>query len=87
LQHQIGAGADLRGRFFGGEVFAPRHRRPRPLTPTWSSSEPAPRRRAERLAAYADAGATWLVLSAIGADWRVHWQLVAEAATLLDRRR
>jgi hypothetical protein len=39
---------------------------------------------AERFAAYADAGATWLVLTTIGDDWHAQWELIAEAATLLD---
>jgi hypothetical protein len=29
-------------------------------------------------------GATWLVLTAIGDDWHAQWELIAEAATLLD---
>jgi hypothetical protein len=32
----------------------------------------------------ADAGATWLVLTAMGDDWHAQWELIAEAATLLD---
>jgi hypothetical protein len=40
---------------------------------------------AERFAAYADAGATWLVLGTIGDDWHTQWKLIAEAATLLER--
>jgi alkanesulfonate monooxygenase SsuD/methylene tetrahydromethanopterin reductase-like flavin-dependent oxidoreductase (luciferase family) len=43
-----------------------------------------PTQAAERFAAYADAGATWLVLTAIGDDWHAQWELIAEAATLLD---
>ena len=43
-----------------------------------------PTQAAERFAAYADAGATWLVLTAIGDDWHAQWKLIAEAATLLD---
>jgi alkanesulfonate monooxygenase SsuD/methylene tetrahydromethanopterin reductase-like flavin-dependent oxidoreductase (luciferase family) len=41
-----------------------------------------PTQAAERFAA--DAGATWLVLTAIGDDWHAQWELIAEAATLLD---
>jgi len=43
-----------------------------------------PTQAAERFAASADAGATWLVLTAIGDDWHAQWELIAEAATLLD---
>jgi hypothetical protein len=43
-----------------------------------------PTQAAERFAAYADARATWLVLIAIGGDWHAQWELIAEAATLLD---
>jgi alkanesulfonate monooxygenase SsuD/methylene tetrahydromethanopterin reductase-like flavin-dependent oxidoreductase (luciferase family) len=43
-----------------------------------------PPQAAERFAAYADAGATWLVLGTIGDDWHAQWELVAEAAALLD---
>ena len=43
-----------------------------------------PTQAAERFAAHADAGATWLVLTAIGDDWHAQWELIAEAATLLD---
>jgi alkanesulfonate monooxygenase SsuD/methylene tetrahydromethanopterin reductase-like flavin-dependent oxidoreductase (luciferase family) len=43
-----------------------------------------PTRAAERFAAYADAGATWLVLTAIDDDWHAQWELIAEGATLLD---
>jgi alkanesulfonate monooxygenase SsuD/methylene tetrahydromethanopterin reductase-like flavin-dependent oxidoreductase (luciferase family) len=43
-----------------------------------------PAQAAERFAAYADAGATWLVLGTIGDDWRAQWKLIAQAATLLD---
>jgi alkanesulfonate monooxygenase SsuD/methylene tetrahydromethanopterin reductase-like flavin-dependent oxidoreductase (luciferase family) len=43
-----------------------------------------PTQAAERFAAYADAGATWLVLGTIGDDWHAQWELIAEAATLLD---
>jgi len=39
---------------------------------------------AERFAAYADAGATWLVLTTIGDDWHAQWELIAEAVALLD---
>jgi hypothetical protein len=39
---------------------------------------------AQRFAAYADAGATWLVLGTIGDDWHAQWELIAEAAALLD---
>jgi len=39
---------------------------------------------AGRFAAYTDAGATWLVLTAIGDDWHVQWEVIDEAATLLD---
>lgn len=35
--------------------------------------------------AYAEAGATWLVLSTTGDDWHSQWELIAEAATLLPR--
>ena len=42
----------------------------RPCTPTQA---------AERFAAYADAGATWLVLTTIGDDWHAQWELIAEA--------
>jgi alkanesulfonate monooxygenase SsuD/methylene tetrahydromethanopterin reductase-like flavin-dependent oxidoreductase (luciferase family) len=38
---------------------------------------------AERFAAYADAGATWLVLGTLGDEWHAQWELIAEAATLL----
>ena len=44
-----------------------------------------PAQAAERFAAYADAGATWLVLGTIGDDWHAQWKLIAQAATLLDR--
>jgi len=40
---------------------------------------------AKRFAAYAEAGATWLVLSTTGDDWHSQWELIAEAATLLPR--
>jgi alkanesulfonate monooxygenase SsuD/methylene tetrahydromethanopterin reductase-like flavin-dependent oxidoreductase (luciferase family) len=43
-----------------------------------------PTQAADRFAAYADAGATWLVLGTIGDDWHAEWELIAEAATLLD---
>jgi alkanesulfonate monooxygenase SsuD/methylene tetrahydromethanopterin reductase-like flavin-dependent oxidoreductase (luciferase family) len=43
-----------------------------------------PAQAAERLAAYADAGATWLVLGTFGDDWHAQWKLIAAAATLLD---
>jgi hypothetical protein len=43
-----------------------------------------PAQAAERFAAYADAGATWLVLGTIGDDWHAQWKLIAQAATLLD---
>lgn len=43
-----------------------------------------PTQAAERFAAYPDAGATWLVLTTIGDDWHPQWELIAEAATLLD---
>jgi hypothetical protein len=45
-----------------------------------------PTQAAERFAAcaYAAAGATWLVLGTIGDDWHAQWELIAEAATLLD---
>jgi hypothetical protein len=43
-----------------------------------------PTQAAERFAAYAGAGATWLVLTTIGDDWHAQWELIAEAATLLD---
>jgi alkanesulfonate monooxygenase SsuD/methylene tetrahydromethanopterin reductase-like flavin-dependent oxidoreductase (luciferase family) len=43
-----------------------------------------PTQAAERFAAYADAGATWLVLGTIGDDWHAQLELIAEAATLLD---
>jgi alkanesulfonate monooxygenase SsuD/methylene tetrahydromethanopterin reductase-like flavin-dependent oxidoreductase (luciferase family) len=43
-----------------------------------------PMRAAERFAAYADTGATWLVLGTIGDDWHALWEPIAEAATLLD---
>lgn len=43
-----------------------------------------PTQAAERFAAYADAGATWLVLATIGDDRHAQWELIAEAATLLD---
>jgi alkanesulfonate monooxygenase SsuD/methylene tetrahydromethanopterin reductase-like flavin-dependent oxidoreductase (luciferase family) len=39
-----------------------------------------PTQAAERFAAYADAGATWLVLTAIGDDWHAQRELIAEAA-------
>lgn len=39
---------------------------------------------AERFAAYADAGATWLVLTTIGDDSHAQWELIAEAVALLD---
>ena len=44
-----------------------------------------PAQAAERFAAYAEAGATWLVLSTTGDDWHSQWELIAEAATLLPR--
>jgi alkanesulfonate monooxygenase SsuD/methylene tetrahydromethanopterin reductase-like flavin-dependent oxidoreductase (luciferase family) len=44
-----------------------------------------PAQAAKRFAAYADAGATWLVLSTTGDDWHSQWELIAEAATLLPR--
>jgi alkanesulfonate monooxygenase SsuD/methylene tetrahydromethanopterin reductase-like flavin-dependent oxidoreductase (luciferase family) len=37
-----------------------------------------PTQAAERFSAYADAGATWLVLTAIGDDWHAQWELIAE---------
>jgi alkanesulfonate monooxygenase SsuD/methylene tetrahydromethanopterin reductase-like flavin-dependent oxidoreductase (luciferase family) len=43
-----------------------------------------PAQAAERFAAYADAGATWLVLGTISDDWHAQWKLIAEAAALLD---
>jgi alkanesulfonate monooxygenase SsuD/methylene tetrahydromethanopterin reductase-like flavin-dependent oxidoreductase (luciferase family) len=43
-----------------------------------------PAQAAERFAAYADAGATWLVLTTIGVDWHAQWELIAEAVALLD---
>jgi len=43
-----------------------------------------PAQAAERFAAYADAGATRLVLTTIGDDWHAQWKLIAEAAALLD---
>jgi alkanesulfonate monooxygenase SsuD/methylene tetrahydromethanopterin reductase-like flavin-dependent oxidoreductase (luciferase family) len=42
-----------------------------------------PTEAAERLDAYASAGATWVVLTAIDADWRRQWELMAAAAALL----
>jgi alkanesulfonate monooxygenase SsuD/methylene tetrahydromethanopterin reductase-like flavin-dependent oxidoreductase (luciferase family) len=42
-----------------------------------------PAQAAERFAAYAHAGATWLVLTAIDDDWQTQWELIAEAAALL----
>ena len=39
-----------------------------------------PAQAAERFAAYADAGATWVVLGTISDDWRAQWKLIAEAA-------
>jgi hypothetical protein len=47
-------------------------------------SRGAPARAAERFAAYADVGVTWLFLGTIGDDWHAQWKLIAEAATLLD---
>jgi alkanesulfonate monooxygenase SsuD/methylene tetrahydromethanopterin reductase-like flavin-dependent oxidoreductase (luciferase family) len=44
----------------------------------------APAQAAERFAAYADAGATWLVLGTMGDDWHAQWKLIAQAAALLD---
>jgi hypothetical protein len=80
----VGQGVDARaGR---PRVRRRAHRQPRhpgrggrrlPITDT-------PTHAAERFAAYADAGATWLVLTAIGDDWHAQWELIAEAATLLD---
>jgi alkanesulfonate monooxygenase SsuD/methylene tetrahydromethanopterin reductase-like flavin-dependent oxidoreductase (luciferase family) len=43
-----------------------------------------PAQAAERFAAYADAGATWLVLGTIGNEWRAQWELIARATGLLD---
>jgi alkanesulfonate monooxygenase SsuD/methylene tetrahydromethanopterin reductase-like flavin-dependent oxidoreductase (luciferase family) len=43
-----------------------------------------PAQAAERFAAYADAGATWLVLGTIGDDWHAQRELITEASTLLD---
>jgi hypothetical protein len=43
-----------------------------------------PTQAADRFAAYADAGATWLVLATIGDDWHAQWKLIAKADTLLD---
>ena len=43
-----------------------------------------PTQAAQRFAAYADAGATWLVLGAIDDDWHNQWELIAKAAALLD---
>jgi hypothetical protein len=37
-----------------------------------------PTQAAERFAAYADAGATWLVLGTIGDDRDAQWELIAE---------
>jgi len=54
---------------FGVMILALRH-------PAWT---------AKRFAAYAEAGATWLVLSTTGDDWHSQWELIAEAATLLPR--
>jgi alkanesulfonate monooxygenase SsuD/methylene tetrahydromethanopterin reductase-like flavin-dependent oxidoreductase (luciferase family) len=42
-----------------------------------------PAQAAERLAAYADAGATWVVMGTIDADWHRGWERVAEARSLL----
>jgi alkanesulfonate monooxygenase SsuD/methylene tetrahydromethanopterin reductase-like flavin-dependent oxidoreductase (luciferase family) len=39
---------------------------------------------AEQFAAYAEAGATWLVLGTFGDEWRAQWESIAEAAALLD---
>ena len=39
-----------------------------------------PAQAAKRFAAYAEAGATWLVLSTTGDDWHSQWELIAEAA-------
>ncbi len=36
------------------------------------------------LSHYADAGATWLVLTTIGDDWHAQWELLAETVALLD---
>jgi alkanesulfonate monooxygenase SsuD/methylene tetrahydromethanopterin reductase-like flavin-dependent oxidoreductase (luciferase family) len=43
-----------------------------------------PAQAAERFAAYADDGATWLVLTTIGDNWHAQWKLIAGVATLLD---
>jgi alkanesulfonate monooxygenase SsuD/methylene tetrahydromethanopterin reductase-like flavin-dependent oxidoreductase (luciferase family) len=43
-----------------------------------------PAQAAERFAAYAYAGAIWLVLGTISDDWHAQWKLIAEAAALLD---
>ena len=43
-----------------------------------------PAKAAERFAAYADAGATWLVLTTLDDDWHSQSKLIAQAATLLD---
>jgi hypothetical protein len=43
-----------------------------------------PAQAAERFAAYACAGAIWLVLGTISDDWHAQWKLIAEAAALLD---
>lgn len=45
-------------------------------------ADETPAQAAERFAAYAEAGATWLVLSTPG-DWHAQWELIAEAATQL----
>lgn len=50
-----------------------------------SLDDETPAQAAERFVAYAEAGATWLVLSTTGDDWHSQWELIAEAATLLPR--
>jgi hypothetical protein len=68
-------------RFFGGGAARSAGQRPRGPADT---STLRVRRPAERFAAYADAGATWLVLTAIGDDWHAQWELIAEPPTLFD---
>jgi hypothetical protein len=56
-----------------------------PCAPSPPLDDETPAQAAERFVAYAEAGATWLVLSTTGDDWHSQWELIAEAATLLPR--
>jgi alkanesulfonate monooxygenase SsuD/methylene tetrahydromethanopterin reductase-like flavin-dependent oxidoreductase (luciferase family) len=55
------------------------------ITLSPGDADETPAQAAERFAAFAEAGATWLVLSTTGDDWHSQWELIAEAATLMPR--